>query len=518
MPFTYSEAVQKLNSLQSNAALLEQLRKSGPQMNQYSLPEMRQYFKRIGYEPRDFDHLQVIHVAGTKGKGSTSALTQSILRHYPLDRPLRTGLFTSPHLVAVRERIRINGDPISEDLFAKYFQDVWTRLENTKDQPIPLDNQEPLPSDHSKGTLQRIHPDKPVFFRFLTLLALHAFVQEKVDVAILEVGVGGEYDSTNIIENPVVCGITALGMDHVNVLGDTIDQIAWHKSGIIKQNRPVICFDQPPEAIKVIKQRASDKNAPLEIIYPSQVDKLKDIHLGLAGIHQCYNALTAVELSKKWLKECRELDLNQDQTIPKGFHEGLKKVVWPGRGQQLAIGNTKYASKVSDNNKDITWYLDGAHTMESLNVCTEWFKGVAKQDNDSTNGVSRILIFNCTNGRDGPLLLSTLSQLQNSATSFDHVIFTTNVTYRKGYATDNTNNTVSIPDALSMLKILAGSWTEHVPEFDKDNIHVVGSIEEAVDWTLDYSSQTPNRTIQVLTTGSLILVGNTLTVLGMTPQ
>lgn len=133
------------------------------------------------HQPRDFDHLQVIHVAGTKGKGSTSALTQSILHHYPLDRPLRTGLFTSPHLVAVRERIRINGKPISEEMFAKYSEDIWTRLEDTKDQYIPL-GQDSTTTDRTKLTLQdqRAHPDKPVYFRYLTLLALHAFVQEKV--------------------------------------------------------------------------------------------------------------------------------------------------------------------------------------------------------------------------------------------------------------------------------------------------------------------------------------------------
>lgn len=154
---------------------------------------------------------------------------------------------------------------------------------------------------------------------------------------------------------------------------------------------------------------------------------------GLAGIHQCYNALTAVALSKKWLEKCRGLDFDRGCGIPEGFQEGLKKVIWPGRGQKLAIGNTKYASRVS-NNKDITWYLDGAHTMESLGVCTEWFKDVAMKK-DNSNNVSRVLVFNCTNGRDGPLLLGNLSQLQLSSNAFDHVVFTANVTYREGYAT-----------------------------------------------------------------------------------
>lgn len=134
----------------------------------------------------------------------------------------------------MRERVRINGEPLSEDKFAKYAQDVWERLENTKPEALALNESEDA-RDLLRAT--REHPDKPTYFRFLTLLAFHAFLQENVDVVVLEVGVGGEYDSTNVIEKPVVCGITALGLDHVSVLGDTIDKIAWHKAGIIKVSR-----------------------------------------------------------------------------------------------------------------------------------------------------------------------------------------------------------------------------------------------------------------------------------------
>lgn len=178
MAFTYKEAIEKLNSLQTNAALLEKLRVAGPRMNEKSLPEMRGYFKRIGYEPKDFDKLNLIHVTGTKGKGSTSALTQAVLHHH--DTSIKTGLFTSPHLVAVRERIRINGAPISEELYAKYTQDVWEKLEATKEEAVRAMN---LSEHDTKEILRnsREHPDKPIYFRFLTLVALHAFIQEKVN-------------------------------------------------------------------------------------------------------------------------------------------------------------------------------------------------------------------------------------------------------------------------------------------------------------------------------------------------
>ncbi|KAI7901950.1 Mur ligase [Cokeromyces recurvatus] len=507
--FTYNEAVEKLNSLQSNAALLEQLRKAGPRASEKSLPEMKEHFRRIGYEPKDFDKLNLIHVTGTKGKGSTSALTQSILHHY--DSNIKTGLFTSPHLVAVRERIRINGEPISEELFSRYFQDVWERLEATKEEAIRALN---LSEQDTQALLRnkREHPDKPVYFRFLTLVALHAFIQEKVDCAILEVGIGGEYDSTNIIEKPIVCGITALGLDHVSILGNTIDQIAWHKAGIIKPGVPVISFKQVPEAMEVVKKRAQEKNAPLTIVHAKDICKLDDIKLGLAGIHQKYNALTAIEICKIWLKKIRGIQFDNNEQVPKEFRQGLAMVKWPGRCQELPIKETKYGS---NNNNNVTWYLDGAHTIESLQVCAAWFKDIAEHNSKAL----RILVFNCTHGRDSSKLLRVISEIQPQV-HFDHVVFTTNVTFKEGYTADNTNRTDSREEITSVQQVLAKSWLEQVPEFYKDCVHVVETIEDTVQFAINRSNNLPNdkEQVQILTTGSLIMVGNMLTVLGIQPQ
>lgn len=160
------------------------------------------------------------------------------------------GLYTSPHMVAVRERIRINGAPLSEEDFAKFFFEVWDKLDAN---PVVRVFVYLHPQCKNWGSLQRKNPDttlKPMYFRFMTLLAFHVFFTLKVtycllpvlsslsglqvDASIFEVGVGGTYDSTNIVPKPIVTGITSLGIDHQGVLGKTLPEIAWQKGGIYK--------------------------------------------------------------------------------------------------------------------------------------------------------------------------------------------------------------------------------------------------------------------------------------------
>jgi folylpolyglutamate synthase len=258
----------------------------------------------------------------------------------------------------------------------------------------------------------------------------------------------------------------------------------------------------------VIKSRAAEKNAPLTILHANEISKLDGIEIGLAGIHQKYNALTAIEVCKIWLKKIRGIEFAED--VPEGFKKGLKEVKWPGRAQQLPIKDTKYA-----NNKALTWYLDGAHTVESLGVCADWFKSIIVEKT-STNKPIRVLVFNCTHGRDIGKLLQVIANIQDTV-QFDHVVFTTNITYKSGYSGDNTNNTVSMEEVTSVQQILALSWKDQVPDFNQENVHVVDTIEDAIEFAVDLSNKNENQ-IQVLTTGSLIMVGNTLTVLGIEPQ
>ncbi|OAX81349.1 hypothetical protein ACJ72_04302 [Emergomyces africanus] len=211
MARNYEDAIVALNSLQSNFAIVNAIRQAGPNMNLQAIPEMIEWCQKIGYQPSDLNRLNLIHIAGTKGKGSTCAFISSILSQYlrsapesfppdtPRPRISKVGLYTSPHLRFVRERIQINNEPLSEQQFAKYFFEIWDRLEASA-KATGMDPADPA--------------SKPVYFRFLTLMAFHTYICEGVDAAIIECGIGGEYDTTNIIDRPIVTGITSLGIDH----------------------------------------------------------------------------------------------------------------------------------------------------------------------------------------------------------------------------------------------------------------------------------------------------------------
>lgn len=498
---SYREAVDCLNSLQSNAAVLEAVRASGGRLSQFAMPEMLEYLGRIGYHPDQLNALNVIHITGTKGKGSTSAFTDSILRQAMPG--WKIGLYTSPHLVAVRERIRIDGAPLSEVQFAKYFFEVWDRLKE------------------NDTRAREDTPPMPGYFRFITLLAFHAFLEAKVDATILEVGVGGTYDSTNVVPKPVVTGVTALGLDHVAVLGKTLKEIAWQKGGIFKEGVPAYTVVQPTEGAQVLDSRAQELKSSSFTIVPLNHD-LDKVKLGLAGQHQLQNASLAVTLAREFLK--KQSSFQNDQELPESFVSGLEKTRWPGRCQTV----------VDPKRSQVTWYLDGAHTVESLEYCIQWFGNPGVGFSLDASGhkddkqVTRFLIFNCTSGRSGD---DFLGKIQNKLTDqlrihgredqpeyfFDQVIFCTNVTYAGGHFKSDLA-TLAIPDSdLEELKTqhhLAVAWSKLYPSYPPDCIHVLPSVEHAVKKVEASKSDSDNRT-QVLVTGSLHLVGGVIEAAGL---
>lgn len=492
---TYKDAITLLNSLQSNFAAIEAakaLNISPAKRSELSINEVREYIRRLGYQPKDFNKLNIIHVTGTKGKGSTCAFTESILSQYRNSGHInKIGLFTSPHLKSVRERIRLNGSPITESKFTKYFYEVWDKLSSTTSDP------EEFP------TLQPCDKVKPMYFKYLTVLSFHVFLSEGVDTAIYEVGVGGKYDSTNIIDKPTVAAITSLGIDHTHMLGNTIEAISWNKAGIYKPNCPAIASEQReyPESLKIVEEVANEnKVSSFEVVPEALIPR--DLELGLAGDFQKLNAAVAVKAAKIHLEHLGVENINTDD-LPDEFVVGLETARWDGRCQ--IIKNYK-------DYEGISWYIDGAHTMESINVASNWYVGAS-----SVCDKPKVLLFNQQSRENAKDLLERLYDVavKPSKAKFDHVIFTTNITWSDGsYNNDlvSMNNSKDDIDKLVIQKELASKWDS----LDKENgfsarKHIFPDIETSLKFIKSLSAD--KQEAEVFVCGSLHLVGGFLTVL-----
>jgi len=482
-----------LNTLQSNAQVIASWTNSRRQNLEVDLrPEMENYIHRLGI---DLDKMSVIHVAGTKGKGSTCAFTESILRHCGYS----TGFYSSPHLVSVRERIRLNGQPISQELFAHYFWQVWNRLKDTTSDKFP---------------------DMPSYFRFLTLLSFKIFIDEKVDVSVIEVGVGGRTDATNIVDHPVVCAVTPLGYDHMNVLGNTLTDIGFEKSGIFKKGVPAFIAPQPSEGLAILKKRAKEliQVFPLDIlpvVKPFQLLEEKHIALGLEGEHQKMNACLAAVLAKTWMDFVKngksyEAIVNELVTIPSNvsqdinlewpvidnlpsvdnrFVEGLINCKWDGRGQRVVLAE----------HPNVEFFMDGAHTPESVVVCRDWFVQAAAVDHN----VVRVLVFNCANSRDPKALLQPFASC-----TWDYAYFTTNETSHEHVLEDKRDQRYPNQVVQDWQQVLIKTWgTLAEQQSNLPQGQYSPSIPFVMDQIASLESKLGGKKIQVLITGSLYLVG-----------
>ncbi len=288
----------------------------------------------LGYFGNPQDRIRCVHVAGTNGKGSTCAILESVLRQ----AGYKTGLYTSPHLVDYTERIKINGEDISRDEFASLIFRVSSQTEPQKENKFYFykeQNSGTLPGKTGvTGASDYIIPEhKPFFnpvhteskipateFEILTVAAFICFFEKNVDVAIIETGLGGRLDATNVIKKPDLSIITSIDIDHADRLGNTIDKIAFEKAGIIKQNVPVITL-KDNNGLDIIQQIARENSSPVFL------EDYKKAKTNLMGLHQKKNASLA--------KKAACLLQIPDHAIK----AGLNNVSWPARFQFIEDEN-----------------------------------------------------------------------------------------------------------------------------------------------------------------------------------
>ncbi|HFI0640652.1 TPA: folylpolyglutamate synthase/dihydrofolate synthase family protein [Streptococcus suis] len=278
----------------------------------------------------------IIHVAGTNGKGSTIAFMRQLFQAHGL----RVGSFVSPHMVSVHDRICIDSQPISDHDFQHYLQQVY---------------------DLEQEVATRYEPFR--YFEVMVLIMFLYFQDQQLDVALVEVGIGGLLDTTNVVA-PALSVITSIGLDHQDLLGSTLGEIAEQKAGIIKENVPVVLGPLCPETTAICRQIALEKQAPVyqfgqEFTYKagqfSNADRdLSELVLGLAGPHQEENAAVALQTFLLYMASI------QEATFPPLIKNALAQTSWPGRLELVA--------------QEPTIYLDGAHNVPAIERLVEFIQ------------------------------------------------------------------------------------------------------------------------------------------------
>jgi len=430
----YSSAVRYLLSLGRELAAPTQAAAS-----KFDLENTTVLLERLGRPDRAYP---TVHIAGTNGKGSTAAFVESILRR----AGFRTGLNTSPHLERINERFRINGEEISDAQFAETF----TRIHSVIEELL------------AEGKL-RAHP---TYFECVTVLAFEAFARERVEFGVIEVGLGGRLDATNII-TPVLSIITSIDFDHENFLGHSLQEIAGEKAGILKHGVPVVSAPQLPEAREILRARATELHCPLVETGEAFRVEQESIEAGcvraqvtelatntqfslapqLPGRFQLQNALNAVAAA-------RLLQAKNFRITNENIERGIAEAQWPGRLEKL------------QSRPDV--YLDGAHNPGAARELAHFL-----EENFASHRI--YLIYGAMRDKAVDEITGLLFPLATE------VIFT------------QPNN----PRAVSATQ-LAQMAGHHATHFS-----VISNAEAALDWAL--ANTRPDDTIFI--TGSLYLVG-----------
>ena len=297
------------------------------------LERINELCEALGHPERE---LKFVHVAGTNGKGSVSSMLSSVL----LEGGYKVGLYTSPYVKVFNERMRINGENISDGELIEVTERV---------RPI---------ADAMK--------DKPTEFELITAIAFEYFRRNKCDIVVLEVGMGGRLDSTNIIEEPLLSVITGIALDHTAFLGDTVEKIAAEKAGIIKKGRPVLFGGQDEAAAEVIKARAKEQNSEF---YRVDYEKIKSLDMTLERSRFSFGERDGIEISLLGAYQPRNAAIvisavdilkNSIAISEKALYNGLAKARWHARFEVLS--------------REPLVIFDGAHNPQGISAAVESIK------------------------------------------------------------------------------------------------------------------------------------------------
>ena len=320
------------------------------------------------------ENMKFIHIAGTNGKGSCTEIISNILEK----QGYKVGKFISPHLIRYNERISINGKEISNEEMANLIEEL-----------------KPIIDEYNKTEKINI-----TLFELETIMALLYFYRNNVDFAVLETGLGGLYDCTNIIKKSIVSIITSIGYDHMHILGNTLPEIAYQKAGIIKNNSNTVIFEQMPEVNNVFIKQCKIKNNNLHIIKNTDIEnysfddkyqyfdykEIKDLAVNLKGKMQINNASLCIE-TMKILNQCGyKVDLSS-------IRDGLKTVIHKGRMEEL----NSYPKII----------FDGAHNLPAIKNLQDMVKMYY-------NNFKRVYIISILKRKDYKNMLELLSQDKNA--------------------------------------------------------------------------------------------------------
>lgn len=310
------------------------------------LEQTKGFYRFVQDEIDEKQFGKIIHVAGTNGKGSVCAFLNQIF----LESGYHVGMFTSPHLITTRERFVIDGEMVSEASFVEAFNWLGAKI----------------------NAYQALRKDyTPTYFERLFFMGMYLFANAGVAVTLLETGLGGRLDTTNVVNNPVLCIITEIGLDHVAYLGDTIEKIAYEKAGIMKPNVPVVFLERKKEAFDVFTKKASQCGCACHVVSKKEykINEIKKkcidfsvvsryydygrIIINTSALYQVENAAIAIKACEVLIQECGFDRLH--------VKEGIQRMHWPGRMEEI-VPNV---------------YIDGAHNEDGMEAFVDSLKNAA---------------------------------------------------------------------------------------------------------------------------------------------